>query len=51
MMRNVMEATIKKMIKYMTGILILLLFFLFIDSSGVGMKTHWSKIKNWAEMD
>lgn len=38
----------RKIIKYVFGGITLLLFFLMIDPSGVGFKSHIKKIKDWA---
>lgn len=37
-----------KILKYVSGSIALLLFFVMIDPSGVGFKTHIKKLKNWA---
>lgn len=37
-----------RMIKYVFGSIALLLFFVTIDPSGVGFKSHIKKLKDWA---
>lgn len=37
-----------KILKYVSGSIALLLFFVMIDPSGVGFKTHIKKLKDWA---
>lgn len=38
----------RMIIKYVFGSIALLLFFVMIDPSGVGFKSHIKKIKDWA---
>jgi hypothetical protein len=38
----------KKVFKYFLGVLVMLLFFILIDDSGVGFMGYLKKIKDWA---
>ena len=39
----------KRAIRLLTAVLLLALYELLLDGSGVGMRERWSKLKGWAE--
>ena len=39
----------KRMIRLLIGVVLLALYELLLDGSGVGMKKRWNRLKDWAE--
>ena len=37
----------KKSLKFLLGSIALIAYELFLDGSGIGMKQHWNKLKEW----